>query len=483
MTIYSTEVLRVDASGNLAVVYLTIDDTDSTLTSQDPFATYAVDGVVALAVAPIVDFGTVNGTALDGSFLSSSVTHFNTGGFDYYMLDSNIAPQEFATVTTASAAGIVGGFPYLGHSVTLDDEKLFIGQSLQVRFDGTNPPETQGVVDVVVNDDENRIQINGQSGEVGVKTQAVLGGQTFTEFNVFPTGSGPSEMVLVEVTCQTATGTATFEALRFAIPLFGGGALVYYMPRLGSVDLSTVEAYLSEVLLPDSPDGLTYGEFGLGAGRQVTNGTAQANYLHGTMLHDELLGRNGDDSLVGGLGADLLDGGNGVDLLEGGAHKDTLFGGDGNDQMTGGIDDDRLTGGAGSDRMFGGFGADTLAGGNGNEVINGGENDDSLTGNLGSDSLNGGAGNDVLDGSAGRDALRGNGGADRFVFVADGVTDRLLDFQNGKDLIDLAEAFATLIITDVSPGTVEITHSGETLIITDASGTLTAADLTAADFI
>ena len=482
MTLYSTEVLRVDASGNLAIACLTIDDGDSTLASQDPFATYAVDGVT-LALAPVIDFGSITGTALDGSALSGGVTHFNSGGFDYYMLDSNIAPQEFAAVTSASNAGIVGGFPYLPHSVTLDDAKLFIGQALYVIVDGANQPSTQGIVDVVVNDDDNRIQINGLSAEVGVTPMAFLGGQNITEFDGFDSGSGATGMVLAEVTGQTASGPATFEALRFSIPLFGGGALVYYIPRVGSVDLSTVQTYLSETLLPGSANGLTYGEFGLGAGRHLTNGTATADYLHGSMLHDELLGRNGADSLLGGVGADLLDGGNGADLLKGGTHRDTLFGGDGNDNLSGGIDADRLAGGAGSDRLFGGFGVDVASGGIGNDRIYGGEGNDTLTGNLGADTVNGGAGNDMLDGSAGRDQLRGNAGADRFVFAADGVTDRLLDFQNGQDLIDLAEAFATLIITTISPGTVHIDHSGEVLILTNTAGTLTAADLTAADFV
>ena len=132
--------------------------------------------------------------------------------------------------------------------------------------------------------------------------------------------------------------------------------------------------------------------------------------------------------------------------------------------------------------MIGGFGTDVLSGGIGNDALFGGKDDDTLTGNAGGDALAGGAGNDVLDGGVGRDELRGNAGADRFVFADDGVTDRLLDFQDGQDLIDL-DPFVTLNITTISAGTVRIEHSGEFLIVTDTNGTLTATDFTAADFV
>ena len=486
MTIYSCEALRVDASGHVSIAYVTIDDNDANLESQDPFATYSVDGV-PLVAAPLIDFGDVSGTALDGSVLTTSMVHFNTGGFDYFLLDSDVAPQEFATFTTFSSGGVAGSFFDLNKSVTLDHEKLYIGQALTITFDNTSGITGQSIEDLVVSDDDNRIQFNGQNGapnsETGVGAQVALGAErSVHDFNVTNAGAGDTQMVLVLVTYQTASGTDTFEALRYIVPIFDG-ALVYYIPRTGSVDLSTVQAYLSETLLPASANGLTYADFGLGAARHTIAGDATDNYLLGTMLHDELLGGGGNDSLVGGIGADLLQGGNGTDDLYGGAHKDTLFGSDGNDQLFGGIDDDRLFGGNGADRLLGGYGADAILGGNNNDNILGGEDADTLTGNSGADTLGGGAGNDVLDGSAGSDQLRGNGGADRFIFSVDGATDRLLDFQNGVDVIDLAEAFASLVITNFAPGTVQIMHSGEVLFVTAANGTLTAADFTAADFV
>ena len=58
-----------------------------------------------------------------------------------------------------------------------------------------------------------------------------------------------------------------------------------------------------------------------------------------------------------------------------------------------------------------------------------------------------------------------------------------LDFEDGVDLIDLSAAFATLTITTVATGQVQIISGAETLLVFDAAHHLTAASLTAADFI
>ena len=124
--------------------------------------------------------------------------------------------------------------------------------------------------------------------------------------------------------------------------------------------------------------------------------------------------------------------------------------------------------------------------------MNGGKNDDDVEGNDGNDTLDGGNGDDDLRGGAGDDALTDGGGADTlsggagadvFDFNADAATDQIDDFRDGIDLIELHVAFNTLTFTDVSPGEVHVTHSGEILIIFDTSGSFTSADLTRADFL
>lgn len=85
--------------------------------------------------------------------------------------------------------------------------------------------------------------------------------------------------------------------------------------------------------------------------------------------------------------------------------------------------------------------------------ISGGSTDDSLAGLGGNDSIAGGLGNDTLAGGAGRDTLTGGGGTDIFKFTsltesvgAGSLYDRITDFQDGVDKIDLSGlGFKTLI--------------------------------------
>ena len=108
----------------------------------------------------------------------------------------------------------------------------------------------------------------------------------------------------------------------------------------------------------------------------------------------------------------------GVDSYVGTGFGDTLAGSGGNDRLTGAAGNDNLTGGNGNDLLFGGANADTLFGG---------------------------TGNDTLYGGAGTDRLTSGAGADVFVFGAGGGADRVLDFTDGSDRINLtAYGFTSL---------------------------------------
>lgn len=94
------------------------------------------------------------------------------------------------------------------------------------------------------------------------------------------------------------------------------------------------------------------------------------------------------------------------------------------------------SGTAGRDDLFGPGGNDTLKGLGGN---------DRLFGDAGDDALQGGGGKDWLLGGSGLDQLSGGAAGDRFVFraVSDSgntrqTADRILDFQDGADRIDLS---------------------------------------------
>lgn len=160
-------------------------------------------------------------------------------------------------------------------------------------------------------------------------------------------------------------------------------------------------------------------------GRVVWTGTDVSEEYAGTAGHDILSGAGGDDVLLGSSGADYLRGGAGDDSLHGQAGYDTLWGGSGND---------RLAGWAGHDRLRGGDGHDTLLGGGKN------------------DRLFGEAGRDRLAGGTGADLLSGGAGADTFVFLGGGdsrpgrfTRDRITDFEQGRDRIDLSALDANLL--------------------------------------
>jgi Ca2+-binding RTX toxin-like protein len=62
---------------------------------------------------------------------------------------------------------------------------------------------------------------------------------------------------------------------------------------------------------------------------------------------------------------------------------------------------------------------------------------DLLVGGTGNDTLLGGTGNDVLDGEAGNDVITAGSGLDRIVLRRRQGFDRITDFQNNQDKIDL----------------------------------------------
>lgn len=113
--------------------------------------------------------------------------------------------------------------------------------------------------------------------------------------------------------------------------------------------------------------------------------------------------------------------------------------------------------------------------------------DNLLWGSAGADTLNGGAGDDRLQDGAGSDVLTGGAGADVFVFARDGALDRITDFTDGQDVIDLGDwgriySAQSLGITPTATGA-EVSFGNERLIITSASGGSLAGLLSDADFL
>lgn len=185
---------------------------------------------------------------------------------------------------------------------------------------------------------------------------------------------------------------------------------------------------------------------------------------------------SGEDRVTGGLKADVIFGGSGDDVILASNGEDKLRGNDG---------DDLLHGEVGNDDLQGQNGNDTLSGGVGNDSLFGGAGDDDLTGDDGDDLLYGDAGADYLFGGLGDDRLRGGADADIFVFNADSDFERVLDWQDGIDLIDLSgfnftDANQALSNFFQQGSNVRIINgTGDVMVISDA----VLAEFTAADLI
>jgi Ca2+-binding RTX toxin-like protein len=179
--------------------------------------------------------------------------------------------------------------------------------------------------------------------------------------------------------------------------------------------------------------------------KNVINGSPDDNTLVGTQDNDRINGFSGNDIIAGGLG------------------NDEIFGGDGDDVLRGDLNQrSPQVGIGGDDIIFGGAGNDRIGGKGGNDQIFGEEGDDQIWGDDGDDILRGGLGNDTLTG----DDFSGGSGSDVFVLAVNEGTDTIVDFQDGKDLIGLADglSFGQLSITQDGNNTL-IGFEQETLAI------------------
>ncbi|MCB1338573.1 MAG: calcium-binding protein [Maritimibacter sp.] len=275
----------------------------------------------------------------------------------------------------------------------------------------------------------------------------------------------------------------------------------------------------------------------LGAGADVFRDNGQRRFYG----NDTIDGGDGDDTIQAGLGDDLITGGAGADVFDFGTvsqdiDEDTITDfqpgvdllridgvdyatiealvaafavySDGTDTMVHlgargwitlqGIDASgvagvapppegmRVSGSRRADRELDGtpFGAE-IYGRGGRDSLYGRGGDDLLDGGNGSDWLHGGSGDDLLVDGRGYDRLYGGDGADRFQLGRDGQTDRIYDFEQGRDVIDLAawglDGFADLAVGAADGGWTELRAGDERLLLRAAGGD--AINLAADDFL
>ena len=221
----------------------------------------------------------------------------------------------------------------------------------------------------------------------------------------------------------------------------------------------------------------------------------------GSRYPDILIGDSGDNFLDGLDGNDDLRAGAGNDWLGGRAGADRLDGGSGNDTVsysfsdagvTVNLEDNTSEGGHAEgdviiniESIRGSDHGDVLIGDETTNTLRGKDGNDELRGNSGDDMLYGGTGDDRLDGGEGADRLYGDEGSDVFIFGDGHGDDRILDFTNDEDQIDLSafnlSGFDNLSIISISDS-VEIDlseHGGGSILLKDFD----IADLDASDFL
>ena len=150
-----------------------------------------------------------------------------------------------------------------------------------------------------------------------------------------------------------------------------------------------------------------------------------------------------------------------------------------------GYGDDVVFGNTANNRLYGGYAGD--------DYLFGNDGDDTLWGLSGDDLLRGDRGNDRLIGGHGADTLVGGLGNDTFVFSpGDGVyDDRIVDFRNGDNTIDLSafdtidsvDDFGYLYYDETEVDTyLDLTeHGGGKIILAEFTDNITASDFIFSD--
>jgi Ca2+-binding RTX toxin-like protein len=218
--------------------------------------------------------------------------------------------------------------------------------------------------------------------------------------------------------------------------------------------------------------------------------------------HDNLIGSNKANKFEPLTGADYIDGRGGIDEV---SYESDHFYTDRNGGITGIQADlvrgevidtssyyvdvlrsiENIRGSIFDDEIRGDSKANKLSGDRGDDFLQGRGGNDTLLGDAGQDILLGGSGSDMLNGGSGNDSLRGGGGADVFVFEVGGDIDRVREFADGVDRIDVsdfgfASAADVLALASQTGNRVEIDLNGSDMIVLN---NLSIADLDAGDFI
>lgn len=300
-----------------------------------------------------------------------------------------------------------------------------------VRMDGASAQVTNSGSIFGVGDQNLEIAVNNLSLAVGIHLSAT-GGDAFIQNSGLI--AGQDHAILTDGSGEAFTLINSGEVLGDIV----GDNAVQTIRNSGQIT--------GDILLDSGDDfytglgnGFVAGQVDGGAGEDLMTGGAMGDNFAGDDDDDKLIGYGGNDTLFGNEGEDTLLGGDGQDVIQGGTDADLILGGIGNDEMGGGSGNDEMFGGNDDDEMYGDDGEDRMFGGKGDDYLEGGDANDRMLGD---------GGDDILIGGAGRDNITGGLGADTFLFenVSDSAfgtseQDRIFDFTQGEDQIDLSGVF------------------------------------------
>lgn len=273
--------------------------------------------------------------------------------------------------------------------------------------------------------------ISRASGGAGVGGSVENTGRVLSDSNGIVTGvANPQVYNSVKVIAES-----------LAVGMFYGGAL-YNSGLLKSADLG--------VLFDDDGGVLR------NSGKIKTEGTAVNAAGTSTIINDGLIASSGR-KVIEAFGA--------INLVNTGKIKSLVNLSDEDDTYLGRGD------GVVKGSVLGVGGSDTMIGSRAEDIFNGGNDDDTLKGRVGDDSLVGGFGADILNGGRGKDKLWGGPGArpdgdiDTFQFLERKMgTDRIMDFVNGSDLVQLHDQFLVGDLSSTLAGALSTNADGDAVV-------------------
>lgn len=351
---------------------------------------------------------------------------------------------NFGTLTIAAGGSVTGSFVAVeisSGSASINTAGFMAGSRGIYSFGDLfliNSGQINGQVDAVFTEGNATIQNSGVITSPG--TAVFVGGQGFISNLGLINGGVITGALDDQITDRgTITGDLQVGSGNDLVDLLGGEVL-------------------RRIYLSDGDDTLLGGD----ASDRVEGGLGRDDIsLGGGDDRYFALDADGADDVDGGIGSDTYDAtaltrGILVNLTTGEARSagvtdiistfEKVLGSALNDRLTGDASANVLRGNDGNDRLNGAGGNDLLSGGVGRDTVQGGDGNDRLTGGEGADVLGGGLGDDRLHGSYDVDLMTGGLGSDSFVFedfdeflpVSGNGMDRITDFVQGADRIDLS---------------------------------------------